>query len=57
MENEKRQAIRALLDKRLKEKTTSSEIAKQWLAGEGMLNEEGELRPQFGGADKSGSKD
>lgn len=57
MENDKKKAIQALLDKRKKEKTVSYEIARQWLAGEGMLDKDGELRPQYGGQDKSGRKD
>lgn len=57
MENDKKKAIRALLDKRQKEKTVTLEIARQWLVGEGMLDKDGELRPQYGGEDKSGRKD
>ncbi|ESX20913.1 MULTISPECIES: hypothetical protein [unclassified Mesorhizobium] len=57
MEKDKKKAIRALLDKRQKEKTVTFEIARQWLVGEGMLDKDGELRPQYGGEDKSGRKD
>jgi hypothetical protein len=57
MEKDKKKAIRALLDKRQKEKTVTLEIARQWLVGEGMLDKDGELRPQYGGQDKSGQKD
>ena len=49
MENEKRDAIRALLKRRREAHTLTPEMAKKWLVEEGLLDEKGELQPQFGG--------
>lgn len=51
MDSAKNSAIKALLDKRRRDKTATAELAKKWLIEEGMLTNEGDLKPQYGGQD------
>lgn len=57
MDKDNRKAIRELLQRRQKENTVTVEMARKWLVGEGMLDKDGQLRPQYGGEDKGGSKE
>ena len=52
MDEKQRDAILAMLQRRTGEHTKSIEQAKRWLADEGLLDEDGELRPQYGGDGK-----
>ncbi len=49
MEEAERQAIRELLKRRADARTQTPEMARQWLIEEGLYNDAGELRPQYGG--------
>lgn len=49
MDEIERQAIRDLLRRQADANTRSREGARRWLIEEGLYNEAGELRPQYGG--------
>lgn len=49
MDEIERQAIRDLLRRQADTNTRSREGARRWLIEEGLYNEAGELRPQYGG--------
>lgn len=51
MDNKQREAIRQLLMRRTNEHTGSLEMAQKWLEEEGLTDENGNLTPQYGGAD------
>ncbi len=52
MDDRKRDAIKSMLLRRTGEHTQTSEIAQRWLIEEGLLDDEGKLRPQYGGDGK-----
>lgn len=52
MNERQREAIKAMLLRRTGERTQTTEVAKRWLMEEGLLDDEGKLRPQFGGDGK-----
>ncbi|WP_292629946.1 MULTISPECIES: hypothetical protein [unclassified Novosphingobium] len=55
MDERQRKAIMEMLLRRTDENTQSDEMAKNWLIEEGLLDQAGKLRPQFGGeGDKEG---
>ncbi len=55
MDERQRRAIMEMLLRRTDENTQSDEMAKNWLIEEGLLDQAGKLRPQFGGeGDKEG---
>ena len=56
-DEERQKKIKALLERREKANTVSQEAARKWLTSEGLLTEEGELQPQFGGANAPGKAD
>lgn len=49
MDERQRKAIMDMLLRRTDEHTQSDEIAENWLIEEGLLDQAGKLRPQFGG--------
>jgi hypothetical protein len=57
VDEEKKKAIRALLAKRERERTVTEDMARRWLMEEGLLNDRGKLRPQFGGEGPDEPKD
>lgn len=53
MNEEQRSAIRKMLERRTSANTQTSTLARQWLTDEGILDEDGELRPEYGGENDS----
>lgn len=53
MDDRQREAIKAMLLRRTGENTKTKELAQRWLADEGLLDDDGKLRPQYGGDGKS----
>lgn len=53
MDNRQREAIKAMLLRRTGENTKTKEHAQRWLTEEGLLDNDGKLRPQYGGGGKS----
>lgn len=49
MDERQRKAIMDMLLRRTDEHTQSDELAENWLIEEGLLDQDGKLRPQFGG--------
>lgn len=49
MDDRQREAIKAMLLRRTGENTKTKELAQRWLTDEGLLDEEGKLKPQYGG--------
>jgi hypothetical protein len=49
MNERQREAIKEMLLRRTGLNTQTSELAQRWLKDEGLLDEEGKLRPEFGG--------
>jgi hypothetical protein len=49
MDDRQRKAIMDMLVRRTEEHTQNDEIATKWLIEEGLLDQSGALRPQFGG--------
>ncbi len=49
MDERQRKAIMDMLLRRTAEHTQSDEMAQNWLIEEGLLDQAGKLRPQFGG--------
>lgn len=49
MNERQRKAIMDMLLRRTDEHTQSDEMAENWLIEEGLLDNSGKLRPQFGG--------
>lgn len=52
MDEAERKAIRDLLRRQADANTKSREGARRWLIDEGLYNDAGELRPQYGGNDQ-----
>jgi hypothetical protein len=49
MDEKTREAIREMLKRRAEARTQTPAMARQWLIEEGLYNDAGELRPQYGG--------
>ncbi|MBZ5762247.1 hypothetical protein LAV84_23605 [Rhizobium sp. VS19-DR104.2] len=49
MNEAERHAIREMLKRRSDEKTRTVELARQWLIDEGLYDNDGDLKPQYGG--------
>lgn len=53
MDDRQREAIKAMLLRRTGENTKTKELAQRWLTEEGLLDDSGKLRPQYGGEGKA----
>ncbi|MBI5129115.1 MAG: hypothetical protein HZA66_06715 [Rhodopseudomonas palustris] len=52
MTDQKRAAIRELIERQTLLKTASKEVAREFLVREGIYTEDGNLSPRFGGVDR-----
>lgn len=57
MDGRTKDAIKALLERRQRANTVSADSAKKWLMDEGLLDGDGELKPQYGGQGEDKVKD
>jgi hypothetical protein len=55
--DQKRAAIKNLIERQTRLKTTSKEIAREFLVREGIYTKDGRLSPRFGGADNGSEPD
>ena len=49
MNDQEREAVRAMLRRRSAERTGTREEARQWLISEGLYEDDGRLKPVYGG--------